>query len=152
MTFREASAWITLLVSLALYGWYFLDVGEDVIGGGAPGEGWMGRLVETVIAIVVLEIVLTAIVAGRAGKAAHAPQDERERAAGLQATAVAYWVLLTGVISAAVLVGIVGGLVSTGRMGWDEAVFWGMNALLLVLVLSEAAKSGVQIFQLRRTA
>jgi hypothetical protein len=88
MSFREKSAWITLitLVLLTLFfithlppPWYL-----------APRGGFLFHvLMIGVIAFVVIEIVAHVIVAIRAPRDAQAPRDERERLIALKATSIA---------------------------------------------------------------
>src|SRR3990167_8517016 len=88
MSFREKSAWITLitLVLLTLFfvthlppPWYL-----------APPSGFTFYVLTIgVIAFVVIEIIAHVIVAIRAPRDAQAPRDERERLIALKATSIA---------------------------------------------------------------
>jgi archaellum biogenesis protein FlaJ (TadC family) len=94
MSFREKSAWITLitLVLLTLFfvthlppPWYL-----------APRGGFtFFVLMVGVIAFVVIEIIAHVIVAIRAPRDAHAPRDERERLIALKATSIAAYTYAT---------------------------------------------------------
>ncbi len=97
MAFREKSAWISMVVTLCVYGVYFFDLGRAVFQG-APFTlfGWIG----TLIALIVVQIVLNIVIAVASPKEAQTPRDERERLIGMRASGVAFYVLLVGVLSA----------------------------------------------------
>src|SRR5260370_22283120 len=87
MSFREKSAWISMLSMSGIYGFYFWSV---VHAGPKAGGFHFGSLLETIIALVVLQIVLTIPVAIFTPKAAKAPRDERDKLIELRAMRVAY--------------------------------------------------------------
>lgn len=133
MSFREKSAWISLLSTSAIYALYFWSV----VRRGMPGDG---GLLGTVIALVVLQTALTIVVAAFSPKEAKAPRDEREKLIDFKATRFAYYVL-AGSVACAVFFG-----------GFDPPLIFSTNAILFVLVISEVLRSGCQIVQYRRGA
>ena len=60
MSFREKSAWISLLSMAGIYGFYFWSV---IHAGPQPGGFRLGGLLVTIIALVVVQVVLTTAVA-----------------------------------------------------------------------------------------
>ena len=136
MSFREKSAWISLLSVSVIYGAYFWPI---VQRGPHTGAFPVGRLIATVIALIVVQVVLHIAVAIAAPKEAQAPRDEREKLIDLKAIRIAYAGLATGIA----LICLVGGL--------DPPVF-SANALLFALVTSELLRSSCQIVQYRRSA
>lgn len=94
MSFREKSAWISILSMLGIYGLYFWSVIHS-----APQAGGFhfGGLLGTIIALVVVQVVLTVAVAVFTPKEARAPRDERDKVIELRAMRVAYAGLSTGV-------------------------------------------------------
>ena len=136
MPFREKSAWISLLSMSGIYGLYFLSV----IQGRPHGRVHIGSLLITVIALIVVQVVLTIAVAIVAPKEAQAPRDEREKLIELKATRVAYSGLATS-IALACFFG-----------AFDPPIIFNTNALLFVLVTAELLRSGCQIIQYRRSA
>jgi len=100
MAFREKSAWISLLVTLCIYGDYFFNLSRALLQG-VPFTllGW----IETLIGLTVVGIVLNILVAASSPKAAQTPRDERERLIGMRASGVAFYVLLVGVLSAVMM-------------------------------------------------
>jgi hypothetical protein len=132
MPFREKTAWISFLSTAAIYAVYFwaLRHGSDVFGG----------LLGTVIALVVVQVVLTIAVAVSAPDEAKAPRDEREKLIELRATRVAYAGLATSVAMACFF------------GGFEPPVVFNANALLFLLVAAELLRSGCQIALYRRDA
>ena len=137
MSFREKSAWISLLSMAGIYGYYFWTVVRT-----APQAGRVdfAALTETIVALTVVQIVLTVAVAIYAPKEAKTPPDERERLIGLRATRVAYGALLTSIVCACFF------------GAWDPPLVFNTNALLFILVMAEILRSGCQIVQYRHGA
>jgi hypothetical protein len=137
MPFREKSAWISLVSMSGIYGIYFWSV---IHAGPQAGGFRFGSLLETIIALVVVQIVLTVAVAIFSPKEAKAPRDEREKLIELKAARVAYSGLATSIVFACFF----------GAL--DPPIVFNTNALLFVLVTAELLRSGSQIIQYRRSA
>ena len=107
MSFREKSAWITLITLVVLTLFYVTHLPPTWILN--PPSGWMFHVLAVgVIAFVVIEIVAHVIVAIRAPRDAQAPRDERERLIALKATSIAayvYAILSLGSVFAAIHLG-----------------------------------------------
>jgi hypothetical protein len=137
MSFREKSAWISMLSMLGIYGYYFWSI----IHAGPQPEGFrFGGLLGAIVALVVLQIVLTVAVAIVSPKEAQAPRDEREKLIELKAMRVAYAGLATSVAMACFF------------GAFDPPIFFNTNALLFILVTAEIMRAGGQIVQYRRGA
>ena len=137
MPFREKSAWISLLSMSGIYGVYFWSV---IHAGPQAGRSHFGSLLVTIVALVVVQVVLTVAVAIAAPKEAKAPRDEREKLIELKATRVAYSGLATSVALACFF------------GAFDPPIVFNTNALLFVLVTAELLRSSCQIIQYRRGA
>ncbi len=135
MSFREKSAWISLLSICGIYGVYFWSV----IHTGAAGGFRFGGLLGTIIALVFVQVGLTVIAAIAAPNDAKAPRDEREKLIDLNATRVAYAGLATSVALACFF------------GAFDPPIVFNTNALLFVLVTAEVLRSSSQIIQYRRS-
>jgi hypothetical protein len=135
MSFREKSAWISVLSMAGIYGFYFWSV---IHGGSRSGS--FGGLLGTIIALVVVQIVLTVAVAILAPSDAQAPRDERDRLIELRAMRVAYAGLATGIAFACFF------------GSFNPPVVFNTNALLFILVTAEILRSACQIIQYRRGA
>jgi hypothetical protein len=137
MSFREKSAWISLLSMSGIYGIYFWSV----IHTGPQGGGFhFGGLLGTIISLVFVQVVLTVVVAIVTPREAKAPRDERDKLIELRAMRVAYVGLATG-IALACFFG-----------AFDPPLVFNTNALLFILVTAEIMRSGCQIIQYRRGA
>lgn len=137
MSFREKSAWISLLSMAGIYGFYFWSV----IHAGPQASGFhFGGLLGTIIALVVVQVVLTVAVAISAPTEAKAPRDERDKLIELRAMRVAYAGLATG-IALACFFG-----------AFNPPIVFNTNALLFILVTAEIMRSACQIVQYRRGA
>lgn len=94
MSFREKSAWISLVLIVLLFGAYFWRAFTGEMRGGQA----MHWFLLIVVAFVVLEVVLHVAVAVQAPRDARAPKDERERLIELRATRIAYFTLMGGAL------------------------------------------------------
>jgi uncharacterized membrane protein len=137
MSFREKSAWISMLSMSGIYGFYFWSV---VHSGPKAGGFHCGSLLETIIALVVLQIVLTIAVAIFTPREAKAPRDERDKLIELRAMRVAYAGLATSVALACFF------------GAFDPPIVFNTNSLLFILVTAEIMRSACQIIQYRRGA
>jgi hypothetical protein len=136
MSFREKSAWISLLSMAIIYGLYF----GSVVHAGPRAGFHFGSLLATVITLIVVQVVLHIVVAIAAPKEAKATRDEREKLIDLKATRIAYSGLATAIVCACFF----------GAL--DPPIVFNTNALLFVLVTAELMRSGCQIIQYRRGA
>lgn len=135
MSFREKSAWISLVSILLVSGFYFLHVPWTLTP--SPSADLARGLVYCVIAFVVIEIVAHAAVALRAPRDAQAPKDERERLIELKATRIAAYVYVVGSFAA----------VSTLHLGANQfAIGYGV---LLAFVVAEVVNYTAQIVYYR---
>lgn len=138
MSFREKSAWISLLAYLGIYGSYFANVGSALVRGDADSVPFFGLFARSVVLFVLVIIVGTVVAAVMAPKEANAPQDERERLITLTANSASGYVLATGVI---LTIGVI-------LCGVKDS--WVINMLFFSLVVSEVYKSANQIVLYRR--
>lgn len=137
MSFREKSAWISLLSVATIYGYYFVSLFRSRSHAGAPA---FGGLLYTIVALVIVQTVLTILVAIYKPKDARAPRDERDRLIELRATRCAYAGLATAMAFAIFFA------------GFDPPILFNANALLFILVVAEALRNASQIIQYRRGA
>ena len=137
MSFRERTAWISVLSILAIYGYYFWS---HIHLGPQPGGVYVDGLLETIIALVIVQTALTVAAAIFTPKEAKAPRDEREQLIALRAMRVAYSGLATSVALACFF------------GAFDPPIVFNTNALLFVLVTAEILRNGCKIIQYRRGA
>jgi hypothetical protein len=139
MSFREKSAWITILSMAGIYGFYFWTLSGVAAGGGAGSYPYGGLLVKTVFALVIVQIVLTVGVAIFNPRDAQAPRDEREQLIALKATRFAFYVLSSGAVCVCLYA------------AFYASSFTIVNGLLFVLVLSEVSRAAGSIALYRTT-
>lgn len=97
MSFREKSAWITLVTVLACFGAYFGAILSRQVSG--RGIETLHLLVACVGALILLQIVLTGVAALTTPKAGRAVRDEREVLIQWRAQALGYNVLMVLVLA-----------------------------------------------------
>jgi hypothetical protein len=140
MSFREKSAWISMLSMSAIYGFYFWSIAGS--GGLRHAAGFHSGplLLGTVVALVVVQIVLHTLIAIQRPAEAQAPRDEREKLIDLKSTRIAYHGLATGVALACFF------------GAFTPAIVFDTNALLFILVTAEILRAATQIICFRRSA
>ena len=138
MSFREKTAWISLVSIAGISAFYFWRV---ISAGHAGGRVQLsGLLLDTVVALVILQLVLTLAAWLFTPPSERGPQDERERLIELRAMRSAYSGLATAVAMACFF----------GAM--NPPIVFNTNALLLILVTAELVRQGCKIIQYRREA
>ncbi len=137
MSFREKSAWISMLSMAAIYGYYFWTV---IHAGPGPHPGGFGGLLETILALAIVQVLLTIAVAIYSPKDAKAPADERDKLIELRSMRVAYSGLASSVALACFFA------------AFDPPIIFNTNALLFILVTAEILRSACQVIQYRRGA
>ena len=121
MSFREKSAWISLISILLVSVVFFLHVPWTLTPSSSPQL--VHALLICVVGLVVIEVVAHLVVAIRAPEDAQAPKDERERLIDLKATRAAHWVSAVGALLA----------ISTLHLG-ANAIAMGYGVLLAFVV------------------
>jgi len=135
MSFREKSAWVSLILIVLVFGPYFWLVGRTFAGIGHVHAGTQFALIGIFI---VLEIVVHIAIALQSPRDARAPKDEREILIDLLATRTAFYVLF------------VGGLFAIFTMHFRFNVWQLSQMMLLAIVVAELVKFGRQIVLFRR--
>jgi hypothetical protein len=137
MSFREKSAWISVLSISGIYGFYFWSV---IHAGPKAGGFHFGGLLLTVVALVVLEVVLHIAAAIFNPKEAQAPRDERDKLIELRSMRVAYAGLATSVAMACFF------------GAFTPPIIFNTSSLLFILVTAEILRYACQVIQYRRGA
>ncbi len=121
MAFREKSAWISLVLTLSIYGAYFVACARGI----ASGQPFVvtGAISLAVVVLVVLQVVSMIVVSALSPRDAQAPEDERERFIQLRAKSAAYLTLQFGAVAAAASVYFGRGLGEAGTWVVANAVF-----------------------------
>jgi hypothetical protein len=135
MSFREKSAWISVVLILLVFGPYFWLVGQSFAGGTHVHGGTQFALI---LLFVVLEIVVHIAVAIQSPRDAEAPIDEREDLIDLRATRMAFYVLFGGA------------LMSIFTLHFPVNVWTLSQLVLFSIVIAELVKFASQIVFYRR--
>ena len=137
MSFREKTAWISILSMLAIYGYYFWSVIHAAPqAAGAQPAG----LLEAIVALVVVQAVLTGAAAIVSPRDAKSPPDERDELIELRSARLAYGALATSMA----VVCFMG--------AFNPPLVFNTDALVLILVAAEVLRSACRIIQYRRGA
>jgi uncharacterized membrane protein len=140
MSFREKSAWISLLTYGGVYGYYFWTLSRVIAAGDATTFAYGGILVRSMFLLVVIEVALQIALALRAPREAQAAADERERLIALKATRIAFHVVMIGAATTCAAIAI------------SAPAFYTTNGLFLAMVLAEVVRNASQVVYFRRDA
>ena len=142
MPYREKSAWVAVAGMVVGYGGYFAAIGLSPQATGGDHPETMLRLFALLTAATIVRLLImgagTLAIRASSPADARAPADERDRAIAGRSAAIAYYVMMTGMV----LVGMV--LPFTAR-GWAIT-----NAALFAIVVAELARYGTIIAAYRR--
>jgi len=138
MSFREKSTWISFLLTLVGFGFYFVSVLRQLIWPVHPHRNFFMLFVALLLLIIVLNVVLHAIAAARAPADARTPQDERERMISLKAKRPAFYVVMTG------------SFLSVGIIHLNVGPWPIINAVLFSVWLGQLTNYGAQLYYYRR--
>lgn len=142
LSYQEKSIAGSLIAMIVVYGYYFAatlrNIGREDLGGS------LGRLIFTVIAIIVIEIVYHIALAIEGGVER---KDERDILIECKAYRNAYLMLATGA-GLVITYFIVAGLAGATRIPLTP--FLAVNVMLLFMVIAELTKSLTQLFHYRR--
>lgn len=155
MAFREKTAWVSLFVTLLIWGLYFSDLLPDLGLGQVDVGKVLGKFISSVVLAVLLQIALMIVISILSPKDADAPADERERMIEFRSASQAYHVL-----SATLVIAVLGAPAMVvwhahrfgTELSFGATVMPMANGVLLALVLGEVVRSLSQIVQFRRDA
>jgi hypothetical protein len=136
--FREKTAWITLVTTIAVYGGYFLRVGPRLFAGGAGPADFILPLSLAIVLLIVLHIALTIAATIGDPKGAHEPRDEWVRLIELRADRAGFYTLQTGVFCAIVTI-----------FWWRDAAIMA-NLVFLAMTIAEIARAAGTILGFRQ--
>ncbi|MGC1459150.1 MAG: hypothetical protein WA825_12795 [Steroidobacteraceae bacterium] len=138
MSFREKSTWITFVLLLVVFGYYFVSVAWQLIHPVHPHTNFFMLFFVLLLVIVVMAAVLHVIATMRSPADAKTPADERERLIALKAKRPAFFVLL------------IAAFLSVGVAHLGVGVWPMLNAMLFAIWLGELTNYGAQLYFYRR--
>lgn len=158
MSFREKHLWISIVASVAVWGWYFCFLIRHVAAGRLVSDHFTGDVslafMGSLIVVVVVEVVLTIIATATTPKSERDTRDEREIIASLKASHIALMALIglvfcvaAGAYFAGLDDNLLGGAAVFSITG--EMMVLLANVLLACLVLAEMIRAAVTLMLLR---
>ena len=154
MPYREKTAWISVVTTLLIWGFYSSQAIPPLLAGSADAGDFVGLLIGCTILSIVFQIVLTVAAALMNPGDAEVAADERERLFELKASRIAYLIASTLAATVAVsspfLIAASPHLFPANPLG--SAVLVMANGILFALFVAELIRAGVQIFHYRRAA
>jgi small-conductance mechanosensitive channel len=140
MSFREKTAWVTLLAIIIVSLMYWLHVPNLLDP--HPGAWVLHAMAASIAAYIVIEVVAWIVLRVKYPQDARTPRDERERLIDLKAIRVAYYVFIVGAI---------GGMFITLHVVGAHVIGLGM-VIFIAFVLSQIVKHAARIVYFRRGA
>jgi hypothetical protein len=137
LTYQEKSLYGTLAADLLVYVPYFIYVAQH------PFTATLSRIVGTIVAIIVVQIVLQTIVAIFSRSRL---TDERDRIIAARGYRAGYFALVTGTLAG---IALLWGHAIAGLIDPNHAAIHFINVLFAVLVLAELAKTITQLVSYR---
>jgi hypothetical protein len=154
MSYRERAAWISLVTTVAIWGYYCVRAFPALASGTADAGDFVGLFIGCTILSVVVQVALTIASALMSPDDAEASADEREMLYELRSSRVAYYLLSMLVATVALATPIVVAaspqLFPTNPLA--SAVLVMGNLALLSLILAETVRSVTQIVHFRGAA
>ena len=153
MAFREKVAWLSLLSSLAIWGYYFSLLGGGLSAHTVGDDLFVGTFIGCVVLSVVVQILLGIALAVLSPKESESPPDERERLIDLKATRIAYHLVSAGVATVVLSTPLIAAGapdVFGGHAATASALMLVANGVIFCLVLAEVVRSAALILQYRR--
>jgi heme/copper-type cytochrome/quinol oxidase subunit 3 len=158
MSFKEKSAWISLISTLCIFGYYFYNIamlqGEPLE---QAKDAALALLSKAIILSIIVEVVFHSMLAATNHKAAKLGADERDKLFEYKANNIGYTILVIGVITT--LMFIIGGEY-VGEWGNSEELadmlksrqipLHTAHILMFFFILSEIVRFAGQIFYYRR--
>jgi hypothetical protein len=140
MSFREKSAWTSLITYLVVCGFYFWRVFIFASEGKIDSIHYTDLLIHLIVLLIVIQIVLAILVAIIKPSDARAPRDELDKMISLKATRVGFVVIIVGAVTV------------VAAIAHGAPAFYTANGLFLAIVVAEVARSVAQIVQYRMVA
>ena len=159
MSFREKHLWISIVASLAVWGWYFWFLIRHVASGRLLNDHFTGDVslafMGCLVLVALIEVVLTFIASATTPRVQRKTKDEREMLAALKASHVALMALIALIFCvsmAAYFAGLIDDNFVRGAAVFSvtgNLMVLFANVLLACLVLAELVRAGVTLMLLR---
>lgn len=155
MSFREKNAWIAVVVTVIVWGYYFLTVWNGIAARSFDGQGLFTLFLVCMGITVALLIGINLVAARLAGQSFGAPEDERERDVDRRASwwgaRLLEWMLLgLAALGPTVIAGYAREGFPADPAGATAIIL--ANAILFVSVLSQVVREAIHIVSYRMMA
>ena len=140
MSYREKTAWLSLIAMAVTFGPYFTIVAMRSLPEALPNLRQLGLFAVAAIAQMLILGAGHLYLRRGSPQDARTPPDERDRAIMGRSISSAYYVLIGGMI-------VVGCVMPFSSNGWSI-----INAALVMIVAAEVVHYGVVVFSYRRQA
>lgn len=97
MTFQEKSIWVTVVVTVIIFGYYFTQAIIIISNPSIPEVALIGLFIGVTVITIIVQIVLQSVLAIANRKDAEKGEDERDKLIELKATRISYFILIFGV-------------------------------------------------------
>ena len=140
MSFKEKSIWVSLIVTIIIFGFYFVFAFTTIKNNSAEAArtSLLGIFIGTIILITVIQIILHIVLAITFRNEAVKGEDEREKLIELRATRISYFFLVAGV------------WISGLSLFFAPSSILIANIILLSFILAEIAGFTSQLYFYRR--
>ena len=152
MSFKEKSAWISLVTTVGIFGYYFFKIwGLSELSPEDARDPVMSLSGYVIVLIIVVETVFHGMLAATNHKAAKMGADERDKLIEYKSNSIGYTVLAVGVL---IVLGRMVTLEFNPSFNDYSSVlpipFLTIHMLLFVFILSEVARFAALVFNYRR--
>lgn len=154
MSMREKVAWISVVASTIIFGWYFWSVWADFAAKGLDGDDLFWRFIKTLVAAVVIQLAASIYAAWHARQDFDPPKDELDLAIDHRANRIGLVCLelaIVGVVFASRWVSDVARADYPADPAGGTAVML-VNLLLFVVASCAVLREIIIIIQYRRYA
>ena len=138
LSFKEKSIWISLIITILLFGIYFTLAFTVFTNPYDPSTNLIGLFVTVITVYIIIQIILQAAIALVHKKEAESGADERDHLIELKATRISYFILACGVWIA-----------GTGMVILTSQLLMA-HIIILFFILAEVVGFSTQLFYYRR--
>lgn len=138
MSFKEKSILSSLILTIIVFGYYFLQVFKTTGSTLFEVTNGIGFFIGAVVLMVLLEIILHIILAITSKNESNQCDDERDKLIDLKATRISYYILVFGVF-----------MVGVSMLFYFDTLLLA-NTMLLFFIIAEIVGFSMQLYYYRR--
>lgn len=138
MSFKEKSILSSLILTVVVFGYYFVQAFNTIDSSLLEITNRVGFFIGAVVFMVLLEIVLHIVLAITNKNESNKPNDERDSLIELKATRISYYILVVGIFTVGISI----------LFSFDTLLL--ANIMLLFFVIAEIVGFSMQLYYYRR--